>query len=192
MESCWRVAPLPGVAKPLTPETGTGLKPTPIKAVTIRLKKIATRIRSMGSIVRRIGAQFVRKVFAKRQLFVRSHGARSDAERPRSAARGQGIIHNARFYRESAASRWFCTSSRIVGRTLLRAFREEAYDTPCERLLNLAMSRHRLRYACGWIAIPVVSAAVPYQDTSACFDRSDQIDAFHGITNSPTLRAPGT
>ena len=40
----------------------------------------------------------------RKASIVRSHGARSDAERPRSAARGQGIIHNARFYRESAAS----------------------------------------------------------------------------------------
>ena len=104
-------------------------------------EKIAIRIRFMGSIVRRIGAQVVRKVFAKRQLFVRSHGARSDAERPRSAARGQGIIHNARFYRESAASLGSAplhasSAGRSFGLSVRRRMIRRASDSLISRCLG--------------------------------------------------------
>ena len=86
---------------------------------------------------------------------------------------------------------WFCAPSVIVRRSIFRAFRKETNDSPSQWLLDLSMSRHGLGHTRGWIAIPVVLASMPHQDAPAGFDRSDQIDLFHGITNSPTLRAPG-
>ena len=86
---------------------------------------------------------------------------------------------------------WFCAPSVIVRRRIFRAFRKEPNDSPSQRFLDLSISRHGLGHTRGWIAIPVVLASMPHQDATAGFDRSDQIDSFHGITNSPTLRAPG-
>jgi hypothetical protein len=43
----------------------------------------------------------------------------------------------------------------------------------------------------GWIAVPVVLAAMPHQHTTEPLNCFDQIEPPHDTTNSSTLRMPG-
>jgi hypothetical protein len=96
------------------------------------------------------------------------------------------------------SSRWrvwyvalFCGQSVIAVGRFYRAIQQEADNATCKRFLDLSVPRNWLRDTCSWISIPIVFASEAYQDASTLFDRPDQVSPLHGMTNSPTLRAPG-
>src|ERR1017187_8292037 len=64
-------------------------------------------------------------------------------------------------------------------------------DMPGQVILDLTMSWHRLGDTGIRVAIPIVLAAVTDEHAAQCFDALDQIDTFHAITKSSTLRMPG-
>ena len=85
----------------------------------------------------------------------------------------------------------FCGQSVIAAGRIYREIQQKTENAACERFLDLTMPGHRLRDACRWISIPIVFTSMAYQDASTLLDRPDQISPLHGMTNSPTLRAPG-
>lgn len=80
---------------------------------------------------------------------------------------------------------------RMATRTLSGAGQQQAKNVTSKRLLDFSMSGDWLGNASFRIAIPIVLAAMAYQDAASLLDRPDQVDPLHGMTNSETLRAPG-
>jgi len=62
---------------------------------------------------------------------------------------------------------------------------------PREDLTDFPMPRQRLCYARLWIAIPIVFAGVPDENTSRLFQPTDQICPVLPTESSATLRMPG-
>lgn len=85
----------------------------------------------------------------------------------------------------------FCGQSAVTAERICRAIQQKANDAACEGFLDFTMPGHWLRDPCGWISIPIVFTAMSDQYASSLFDRADLISSLHGMTNSPTLRAPG-
>jgi hypothetical protein len=84
----------------------------------------------------------------------------------------------------------FCGQSDIAAGRSCRSIQQKTDNVACERFLDFAMPGHWLRDTCSWIAIPIVFTPMSDENASSLFDQSDQIDPLHGMTNSPTLRAP--
>ena len=84
----------------------------------------------------------------------------------------------------------FCGQSAIAAGQVYRAIQQETDNAACERFLNFTMPGNWLRDTCSQIAVPIMFASMSDQDASSLFDQSDQIGPLHGMTNSPTLRAP--
>jgi len=85
----------------------------------------------------------------------------------------------------------FCGQSVIAAGRIYRGIQQKTENAACERFLDLTMPGHRLRDTCRGISIPIVFTSMAYQNASTLLDRPDQISPLHGMTNSPTLRAPG-
>jgi len=85
----------------------------------------------------------------------------------------------------------FCGQLVIAAGRIYRGIHQKTENAACERFLDLTMPWHRLRDTCRWISIPIVFTSMAYQDASTLLDRPDQISPLHGMTNLPTLRAPG-
>ena len=84
----------------------------------------------------------------------------------------------------------FCGQSAIAAGRAYRAIQQKTDNAASERFLNFTMPGHWLRDTCSRIAIPIVFTSMSDQNASSLFDQSDQIGPLHGMTNSPTLRAP--
>jgi hypothetical protein len=85
----------------------------------------------------------------------------------------------------------FCGQSVIAAGRIYQGIQQKTENAACERFLDLTMPGHRLRDTCRWISIPIVFTSMAYQNASTLLDRPEQISPLHGMTNSPTLRAPG-
>jgi hypothetical protein len=85
----------------------------------------------------------------------------------------------------------FCGQSVIAGGRFYRAIQQKTDNAACKRFLDLSMPWHWLRDTCSWISIPIMLTSMANQDASTLLNRPDQISPLHGMTNSPTLRAPG-
>lgn len=75
---------------------------------------------------------------------------------------------------------------------LSRALQQKPNDVTRQEFFDLSMPWHRLRNARHGIPIPIMLATVAHKNATTLLKRPDQIRALHGMTNSPTLRAPGT
>jgi hypothetical protein len=84
----------------------------------------------------------------------------------------------------------FCGQSAIAAGGVYRAIQQKTDNAACEQFLNFTMPRNWLRDTCSQIPVPIVFTSMSDQDASSLFDQSDQISPLHGMTNSPTLRAP--
>ena len=77
-------------------------------------------------------------------------------------------------------------------RGLSRALQQKPHDVTRQSFFDLSMPWHRLRNARHGIPIPIMLATVAHKHAATLLKSPDQIRALHGMTNSPTLRAPGT
>ena len=62
---------------------------------------------------------------------------------------------------------------------------------PCQVFLDLTMPGHRLTGPAPGVLIPIVTPAVPDENTSVLFYLTDEIDSFHAIRSFETFRTPG-
>ena len=85
----------------------------------------------------------------------------------------------------------FCGLSVIPAGRFGRAIQQKSDNAASKRLFDLSMPGNWLRDTCGRIPIPIVFASMAYQNASTLLDRPYQVSTLHGMTNSPTLRAPG-
>ena len=58
-------------------------------------------------------------------------------------------------------------------------------------LVDFPMPWDWLRHSRSWVLIPIVLAAMAYQDAATRFNFLDQITALHAISNSAWRRAQG-
>jgi hypothetical protein len=65
-------------------------------------------------------------------------------------------------------------------------------DPPRQRFADFPVPGHGLHRARDGVSVEVVLASVPDQHAAPFLKRSDQVNAVHGIVNSPTRRTPSS
>ena len=79
----------------------------------------------------------------------------------------------------------------LNGRAVSGHSLQHADDVPSQVVLDFSMTWNRLRDTRGRVAVPVVLAAMAYQNAAHPLDRLDQVRSLHETLSSPTLRIPG-
>ena len=83
-----------------------------------------------------------------------------------------------------------CGLSVIPAGRFCRAIQQKSDNAASKRFFDLFMPGNWLRDTRGRISIPIVFASMVYQNASTLLDPPYQVSTLHGMTNSPTLRAP--